>query len=85
MGPVKDMRKLWTRAQEYSEQNPKIVGLDQECSGPYLGRAKLYARVHAFHRRAFGYGASRFWRAIDQVQAKKLYQKAIVDDGKVAA
>ena len=46
MGPVKDMRKLWIRAQEYSQQNPRIVGLDQNVLSRIWGEQN-YMREYA--------------------------------------
>ena len=49
MGPVKDMRKLWTRAQEYAEENPKVVGLDQNILARIWGEQNYIREFARFN------------------------------------
>ena len=46
MGPVKAMRELWTRAQQYADDDPKVVGLDQNILARIWGEQN-YVREFA--------------------------------------
>ena len=48
IGPVKDMRRLWTRAQEYADENPKVVGLDQNILARIWGEQNYVRELARF-------------------------------------
>lgn len=54
MGPVKAMRKLWMRAQEYADQNPNVVGLDQNILARIWGEQNYVREYTRFHNEPLG-------------------------------
>ena len=49
MGPVKEMRELWTRAQEYAEDDPNVVGLDQNILARIWGEQNYVREAARFN------------------------------------
>ena len=49
MGPVKELRELWNRAQQYAEDNPNAVGLDQNILARIWGEQNYVREAARFN------------------------------------